>query len=286
MGLASGVAGIFAATQQKRAAGEAMRILAEAKNMAFDEAGKLKTTFDPIVKEAMTKLGVSFDTIQGMITDTQNLDTGEPLNASDRIAMEDATRLMNENLAKTGNLRSGAAAFGNAELTRRVLADAMTRNFDREMQKSQLLFGGANMLSGIAGIEANMGMQGISLSENMFSTGLSLEAQRAQAALGKGAALANQIMSVGDLGDSVINMGTMAAAGGMGGFGGMGVAGGASGAMTGAAMAGNPMLSSMMMMSNYFKGSTSPTMSSGNNGFNIVGGSGGMTGGYVNAPSY
>lgn len=263
MGLASGVAGIFAATQQKRAAGEAMRILAEAKNMAFDEAGKLKTTFDPIVKEAMDKLGVSFDTIKGFLTDTANIDTGAPFNESDRIAMEDAQRLMNENLSKTGNLRSGAAAYGNAELTRRVLADAMTRNFDREMQKSQLLFGGAGMLGQIGGTMGNMGMQGISLSENMFSTGLSLEAQRAQAALGKGAALANQIMSVGDLGDSVIQMGSMAAAGFSGGI--PGVSAGAGGGFMGAAMASNPMLSSMTMMSQYFgglKGTSAPSPTS------------------------
>jgi hypothetical protein len=252
MGLASGVAGIFASTQQKRAAGEAMRILADAKNMAFDEAGRLKSTFSPIVQEAMDKLGVSYDTIKGYLTDAENIDTGEPFSESDKIALEDATRLMNENLSKTGNLRSGAAAYGNAELTRRVLADAMDRNYDRELGKSTLLLSGAGMLGSIGETMGSMGMQGLTMSNNMFSTGLSLEQSRAQAALGKGAALANQLMSVGDLGDSVISMGTMAAAGGMGSI--PGVSQGWGGAAMGAGISQNPSMGSMLMMSNYFKG--------------------------------
>lgn len=256
MGIVSGITDIFASTQQKRAYQAAINVLNAAKDQAFGESSKLSAQFDPIISDAMSKLGISFDTIQKYLTDAANIDVGAPLNESDRIAMTDAQRLMNENMAKTGNLRSGASSFANEELTRRVIADATTRNFDRTLAKAQLLLGGANELSGVAGMEGNIGMTGKQIAENMFGTGLSIQQQIAQATLGKGMAGASQISSIGDLGDSLLSSAAMAYGGFSGSLPGMGS--GMGGAAMGAAMGMNPMLMPMMMMGNYFKGTTTP----------------------------
>ncbi len=77
--------------------------------------------------------------LQDTIQQTQGMMPGQGMSAADQIALQDAQRLMNENLSATGNLRSGAAGFASAELARRAMADASQRNFANRATQLGLL---------------------------------------------------------------------------------------------------------------------------------------------------
>lgn len=257
MGLFSDISGIFGAVQEKRAAVEAQRILNEAKQQAMNESAKLSNQFDPFVTDAQNNLNTTSGLLQKYLGETENIQVDSGLTAADKIAYQDASRLLNEQMVATGNLRSGAAAFGQSELLRRVVADAETRTFNQQMQKMGLLFGGSQELGNVGATQGQIGLQGKQMATSLLQTAFNLAPAQATAELQKGAALSNILGGIGGLGDSAVNTAVGAFAGGMGGLAGMGVAegwgGAGAGAMLGSGSGGS--LSQMMMLQRMFQGS-------------------------------
>lgn len=220
--LFSDIAGVFGAVQEKRAAGEAMRILNEAKQQAMNESANLSQMFDPFVTSAQSNLNMTAGLLQKFIAQTEGVQVDQGLTAADRIAYQDAAKLLNEQMVSTGNLRSGAAAFGQSELLRRVVADAESRSFSQQMQKLGLLFGGSQELSNVGATQGQLGVAGKRLAVDVLGSAFNLSQSLAGAELRKGAALSNMIGSVGRLGDSASSAIAGAVAGGMGALPGLG----------------------------------------------------------------
>lgn len=255
MGLFSDISGIFGAVQEKRAAVEAQRILNEAKQQAVNESAKLSNQFDPFVTSAQNNLNDTAGLLKKYLAQTEGVQVDSGLTAADRISYQDASKLLNEQMVSTGNLRSGAAAFGQSELLRRVVADAETRTFNQQMQKMGLLFGGSQELGNVGATQGQIGLQGKQMATSLLQTAFNLAPAQATAELQKGASLANILGSIGGLGDSVMNT----AMGAVAGFGGAlpGIAGGAGGAAAGGLMGSGSgsSIMQMMMLQNMFKGS-------------------------------
>lgn len=168
MGLFGGIAGIFGATQEKRAAAEAARILQQAREDAVKEAGRISSEYAPFAQTALDAFATTSryvsddralsledraislgayredrDLMTRLLADTERADLGQGFSTADEIALRDAQRLTNENLVGTGNLRSGAAGYANMELARRVTADVRQRQIGARLNQLSLLFGGA-----------------------------------------------------------------------------------------------------------------------------------------------
>lgn len=229
MGLFGGIAGIFGATQEKRAAQEAARIMAVAREDATKEAAKISAEYAPFSKTSLDFFdragGYATEDrslIQQLIAETRTADIGQGFSEADQIALKDAQRLMNENLVGTGNLRSGVAGFYNTELARRAVADVRQRQIGARLNQLSLLFGGASQLQSTTGQTAqfgqaagNIGVQGRGLAAQLYSSALGLAGGQASAELAKGRALSSQISSAG----SALDSGAAAAAAGYSQFG-------------------------------------------------------------------
>ena len=227
LGLFSSIAGIFGSTQEKRAAAEARRIINEARMEGITQSKRLGLQFDPFVDrsaqfldEAATGIRGSQDYLQRIITQTEGLEVGAGLSSADKIAYEDAAKLLNEQMVSTGNLRSGAAAFSQAQLLRRVVADANERRFNRETAKLQLLFGGqqakaagANQFATLGGTAGQIGLYGKQLSSQLLQAAMGLAPAEATAELKKGTALSQQIGFAGSAADAAVQSGAKAYAG-------------------------------------------------------------------------
>lgn len=212
MGLFSSIAGIFGATQEKRAAGEAVRIINEARAAGTARSNELNAEFTPFVtasRAALEDAGATSGLLQNIIAQTQDLDVGEGLSGADRIAYEDAAKLLNEQMVSTGNLRSGASAFGQAQLLRRVVADANQRRFDRQVTKLGLLFGGQNQLTtqalSRASTAGQIGLYGKQLSADLLKTAMSLAPYAANAEMAKGKALSKGLGFGGLFGEELFS---------------------------------------------------------------------------------
>lgn len=224
MGLFGGIAGIFGATQEKRAAEEAGRIINQARQEAVQKAGELSAESTPFLNKSLDffDAAAGYQTedralLRKLIADTEAADLGQGFSTADEIALKDATRLMNENLVGTGNLRSGAAGFYGMELARRVTADVRQRQVDRRLGQLQLLFGAQNQgasqtasIANFSGQAGSIGMQGKSLATQLYASSLGLVGAQASAELAKGRALSSQISSAGDAFDSVGSAGAAA----------------------------------------------------------------------------
>ena len=222
MGLFGGIAGIFGATQEKRAAQEAARIMAVAREDATKEAAKISAEYAPFSKTSLDFFdragGYATEDrglLQQLIAETRSADLGQGFSDADTIALKDAQRLMNENLVGTGNLRSGVAGFYNTELARRVTADVRSRQIDRRLNQLSLLFGaqgqGATQTAQVASFgnaAGNIGVQGRGLATQLYSSALGLAVGQAGAELAKGRALSSQITSVGNTLDPLASAGT------------------------------------------------------------------------------
>ena len=201
----SSIMGIFGAVQEKRAAREAVRILNQAREEATARSGDISRMFQPFLESGKEYLGQSAAQIekaqQYLQEQAGQIETGQGLNAVDEIAYKDAARLLNEQMVGTGNLRSGAAAFGQSELLRRVVADANQRNFNRRVAKIQMVYGGmaqgANQYEQIGSVSSQVGLQGQQLSTQLLSQALGFAPHQAQAAIRKGQAVANELISYG-----------------------------------------------------------------------------------------
>lgn len=198
----SSIASIFSASAQRRAAQEAMNILNQARQEGTAEARRLSEQFDPFIGDARTRLGTSFDVTQRLLG-VAEAGAQEGLTIADRLALEDAQRILNENLVSTGNLRSGTAAFQGAELGRRVLADASTRR----LNYLQLAFGGAQGLGNIAGTTGQLGLGGKGLATTLLQAAMGLAPAQGSAALARGAAEAAGIQAFGGIGDTLLGAG-------------------------------------------------------------------------------
>ena len=207
--LASSIGGIFGATQQRRAAQEAQRVINAARAEGRARSQVYESEFSPFVsmsksylEESAKGIAESRGYLSRILSETDALDVGEGLSGADRIAYEDAAKLLNEQMVSTGNLRSGAAAFGQSQLLRRVVADANERRFSRQTAKLQLMFGGQQALSGVAGqyqslagTSGQIGLYGKQLSSQLLQAAMGLAPAQANMAIAQGNASATGIMA-------------------------------------------------------------------------------------------
>lgn len=203
--------GIFGAAQEARAAREANRILNQAREEATKQAHDMTAMFTPFVErgaryfdETEKRINAAQQTLQEQ---AGQIEVGQGLTAADEIAYKDAARLLNENMVGTGNLRSGAAAYGQSELLRRVVADANQRNFTRRIAKLQLLYGGmsegASQYGNMATSSSGIGLQGNQIASGMLQNALGFAPMQANAAVNRGRAYSNELMSYGVFGDEI-----------------------------------------------------------------------------------
>lgn len=205
------ITGIFGAIQEKRAAKESIRILKEARDTATARSNELYGIYKPFAEDSRQYLGQSADAIEAaqayLMEQGNQIEVGQGLTAADEIAYKDAARLLNEQMVGTGNLRSGAAAFGQTELLRRVVADANQRNFDRRLAKLTTMFGGMNQAAGqfgnLGSISGQIGLQGQALSNQLLQTALGFSKDLSGAEIRKGQALSNEIVSYGVAADEI-----------------------------------------------------------------------------------
>lgn len=204
IGTAYIVGNMFGSSAKLRAAKAAQQQLAAARAEATLRSKAYEEEFSPFVRmskgfldEAATGVRSSQDYLQRLIAQTEGLDVGEGLSGADRIAYEDAAKLLNEQMVSTGNLRSGAAAFGQAQLLRRVVADASERRFSRQVGKLQLLFGGqgamaagANQFQSLAGTSGQIGLYGKQLSSQLLQAAMGLAPAQASMEVAGGSARA------------------------------------------------------------------------------------------------
>jgi len=217
VGLFSGIADIFGSVQQKRAAEEAQRMFKQTADKAFRRSDEEYAMFSPLVSQAQAGMRDSQGMLEKIMAQTQGMQTGPGLSDADKIAYQDAAKLLNEQMVGTGNLRSGAAAFGQSELLRRVVADANQRQFGRQVAQLQLLFGGQNQAAQHALGLGQIGTSGMSLSNQLFNTGTSMVQGQAGMEMTKGQTIAQQIGAFGGIADAGVNMGAGYAMGGAGG---------------------------------------------------------------------
>ena len=117
------ITGIFGATQEARAAKEALRILNEARETALTRSKALYDQYAPFAgmsRNYLDQAGAATDAsqalLQNVIAQAQGLDVGQGLSGADQIAYQDAARLLNEQLVGTGNLRElPCARVGRAD---------------------------------------------------------------------------------------------------------------------------------------------------------------------------
>ncbi|GKS58170.1 hypothetical protein YTPLAS18_16970 [Nitrospira sp.] len=126
MGLFSGIGGliggVFGATQQKRAFNSAIENLRNfQQNTLLPEAGKYSAFSGDMVARGLNTIGggtLSYNyspEVQGM-RDRLIASTQGGLSPAAQIALEDANKFLKEDAVSTGNLRSGAFGYAQAEL--------------------------------------------------------------------------------------------------------------------------------------------------------------------------
>ena len=199
------ITGIFGAVQERRAMTEARRIINQAREEATARAGDYQRMFAPFLEKGtqyMEKSAEAIAAAQNMLQEQGNqIEVGQGLTAADEIAYKDAAKLLNEQMVGTGNLRSGAAAFGQTELLRRVVADANQRNFNRRIAKLQVMFGGMDQAAGqygqLGSVSSQVGLQGQQLGAQLLQSALGFAPMQAQNAIRIGQAESNKITSYG-----------------------------------------------------------------------------------------
>lgn len=146
------IGNMFASSAKLRAQKEAARILNEARLTGIQAYKDISAQFDPFLKEStqsFSEAGSELSENRGLLMSfIEDAKKAVPVGFSDadQIALKDAQRLMNENLVSTGNLRSGVAGYYNMDLAKRFAADVSSRSFERNLARTQLLFGGGELL--------------------------------------------------------------------------------------------------------------------------------------------
>jgi len=241
MGLFSGIGsiigGIFGATQQRRAYNSAINDLRNfQQQQALPQAWRMQGRSDQLTalgRDILTSGDTPFQLSAEAQAMRRNLmaSTGG-LSAASQIAFEDLNRLLKEDAVSTGNLRSGAFAFGQAELGRRVLADEMTRQ-----QQLLDLFGRQDLSLEQLGLNAGMsllegGVNFGQISNQALGFAGNITTNLAGATIGRGAVNAAQLYNAGAGLGGVIDMGALA----YGGYSGGGGLSGAINALSGRAV--------------------------------------------------
>lgn len=230
MGLFSGIGGIiggiFGATQQRRAYNSAINDLRNfQQNQALPQAWRMQGRSDQLTslgRDILTSGDSPFqlsDQTQQMRRNLMASNGG--LSAASQIAFEDLNRLLKEDAVSTGNLRSGAFAFGQAELGRRVVADELNR------QAGLLdLFGRQDLDLQKLGLEAGLALLGGGVNFGQmsnqalgFAGGLTTDI--AGATIERGRVNAAQLYGAGGGIGSVLDLGALA----YGGYSGGGLSG-------------------------------------------------------------
>lgn len=228
MGLFSGIGGIiggiFGATQQRRAYNSAINDLRQfQQEQALPQAWRMRGWSDQLTALGRDIL-TSGDSPFQLSAETQQMrrnlmsSTGG-LSSASMLAFEDLNRLLKEDAVSTGNLRSGAFAFGQAELGRRVLADEINRQAgllelfgqqDLDLRK-------LGLQSGLALLEGGVNFGQISNQALGFAGGITTDI--AGATIGRGHVNAAQLYGAGGGIGSVLDLGALAYGGYSGGGG-------------------------------------------------------------------
>lgn len=225
MGLFSGIGGliggIFGATQQRRAYNSAINDLRNfQQNQALPQAARMQGRSDQLTalgRDMLTGGETPFQLSSQAQQMRQNLMASNGgLSAAAQIAFEDMNRLLKEDAVSTGNLRSGAFAFGQAELGRRVIADELLR-------QTQLLdlFGRQDLVLNQLGLHSGLGLLQAggyfgSLSNQALGFAGNLTTNIAEATIQRGAVNAAQLYGAGAGIGGVVDAGLSAASGFLG----------------------------------------------------------------------
>lgn len=222
MGLFSGIGGIigsvFGATQQRRAFNSAINDLRQfQQEQALPQAWRMRGWSDQLTtmgRDILTNGESPFK----LSSDTQALrrslmSTAGGLSPAAMLAFEDLNRLLKEDAVSTGNLRSGAFAFGQAELGRRVLADEMLRQ-----QQLLQVFGQQDVQLSQLGLNAGLGLLegGVNfgqISNQALGFAGNITTNIADATIGRGAVNAAQLSGAGAGIGGVVDMASTALSG-------------------------------------------------------------------------
>lgn len=233
MGLFSGIGsiigGIFGATQQRRAYNSAINDLRNfQQNQALPQAWRMQGRSDQLTSLGRDML-TGGETPFQLSAQTQQMrdrlmSSFGGLSSASQIAFEDLNRLLKEDAVSTGNLRSGAFGFAQAELGRRVLADELGRQ-----QQLLSLFGQQDIALNQLGFNAGSTLLGAgqhfgSLSNQALGFAGNITTNIADATIQRGGVDAARLYGAGAGLGGVIDLGATAT----GGF----MSGGLSGMMT------------------------------------------------------
>lgn len=222
MGLFSGIGGIigsvFGATQQRRAFNSAINDLRQfQQEQALPQAWRMRGWSDQLTtigRDILTNGESPFK----LSSDTQALrrslmSTTGGLSPAAMLAFEDLNRLLKEDAVSTGNLRSGAFAFGQAELGRRVLADELTRQTGllELFGQQDLDLGRVNLQTGLGLLQGGVNYGQISNQALGFAGGLTTNI--ANATIGRGEVSGAQLYGAGAGIGGVVDLGAIAAGG-------------------------------------------------------------------------
>lgn len=231
MGLFSGIGsiigGIFGATQQRRAYNSAINDLRQfQQEQALPQAWRMQGRSDQLTalgRDILTSGDTPFRLSAEAQAMRRNLmSTTGGLSPAAQIAFEDMNRLLKEDAVSTGNLRSGAFAFGQAELGRRVVADELLR-------QTQLLdlFGRQDLSLNQLGLDAGLGLLQAgghfgSLSNQALGLAGNITTNIADATIQRGTVNAAQLYGAGAAIGGVVDLGLLAyggySGGGLGGL--------------------------------------------------------------------
>lgn len=228
MGLFSGIGGIigsvFGATQQRRAFNSAINDLRQfQQEQALPQAWRMRGWSDQLTtmgRDILTGGETPFrlsDQTQQMRRNLMASNGG--LSAAAQIAFEDMNRLLKEDAVSTGNLRSGAFAFGQAELGRRVLADELTRQTGllELFGQQDLDLGRVNLQTGLGFLQGGVNYGQLSNQALGFAGGLTTDI--AGATIERGRVNSAQLYGAGAGIGGVVDLGLLAAGGYAGGGG-------------------------------------------------------------------
>lgn len=203
MGLFGDVFSLFGSSAVEDAAAEAQQQLTRAREAADRRGARFQNVADPFLNASLEAFDFSQSlrpTIESLFDFVGN-SAQSGLTAAEELSFRDSQRLLNENLASTGNLRSGAASLANARLASEVFAGADTRRLNQLVALSGVQGGLAQQ----AFIPGQIGLGLNQLATSLFNTSAGLAVPQAQSTLNAGQATANRFAAFGNLADTSFN---------------------------------------------------------------------------------
>ncbi|MGI9459481.1 MAG: hypothetical protein ACR2NF_05735 [Pirellulales bacterium] len=222
MGLFGDIFSAFGAASAEDASNEAVLMIQQARKEAKLKAREFQAQgneFFDITKEILDFSKSLRPTIESLFEFVGN-SAQSGLTAAEELTLTDSQRLLNENLASTGNLRSGAASIANARLASEVFAGADTRRLNQLTTLAGIQEGFASQ----AFIPGQIGSNLSGLAANLFQTAAGLSPSQGQAKIIAGQASERKFQAQGAAADSaaqiVASLFTGGLGGGAGGLGG------------------------------------------------------------------